>query len=406
MGLTFKLGTIPLAILTDASNNVGIGAAPSGSYKLEVTGTAKVSSTLLLGGALTGTSATFSGNVGIGTASSTFALDTLLTDASTNTILGVAQIGRATTGTAANGIGGNLQFTAEDTAGTQRTAAYITWKLAAASSASPQDYLSIGSRNASEALTILDSGNVGIGVSSPIAKLQVYGIDSTTSSLADVWGSGVFRVTPRPNSSDAALMITNAGSTTVLGISAASSATTALPIALNPFGGFVGVNGATTPAAPITVYDQTSGSAGEQIRLCNSNGGGYWGIGRENNVTGDLYIGNGTLRAKIQPSGNLVLTRTTYSSIQAVGCYDDTSAGSRSLSITSAGSIVAVPSSLRYKKDVETLDSNISESIYKMRPIWYRSISNHDRDDWSWYGLIAEEIAEIEPRLVQWGYKR
>jgi len=57
MGLTQKLGTIPLAILTDASNNVGIGAAPSGSYKLEVTGTAKVSSTLLLGGALTGTSA-------------------------------------------------------------------------------------------------------------------------------------------------------------------------------------------------------------------------------------------------------------------------------------------------------------------------------------------------------------
>jgi len=53
MGLTQKLGTIPLAILTDASNNVGIGAAPSGSYKLEVTGTAKVSSTLLVSGSVT-----------------------------------------------------------------------------------------------------------------------------------------------------------------------------------------------------------------------------------------------------------------------------------------------------------------------------------------------------------------
>jgi hypothetical protein len=61
MGLTQKLGTIPLAILTDASNNVGIGAAPSGSYKLEVTGTANISSTLLLGGALSGTTGTFSG---------------------------------------------------------------------------------------------------------------------------------------------------------------------------------------------------------------------------------------------------------------------------------------------------------------------------------------------------------
>ena len=58
MGLTQKLGTIPLAISTDASNNVGIGGSPSGSYKLEVTGTAKVSSTLLVSGA-----ATFSSSV-------------------------------------------------------------------------------------------------------------------------------------------------------------------------------------------------------------------------------------------------------------------------------------------------------------------------------------------------------
>ena len=61
MGLTFRLGQLPDSIFTDTSNNVGIGAAPSGSYKLEVTGTAKVSSTLLLGGALSGTSASFSG---------------------------------------------------------------------------------------------------------------------------------------------------------------------------------------------------------------------------------------------------------------------------------------------------------------------------------------------------------
>jgi len=41
MGLTQKLGTIPLAIFTDASNNIGIGGSPSGSYKFEVTGTGR-----------------------------------------------------------------------------------------------------------------------------------------------------------------------------------------------------------------------------------------------------------------------------------------------------------------------------------------------------------------------------
>jgi len=60
MGLTFNLGRISPSVFTDSSLNVGIGGSPSGSYKLEVTGTAKVSSTLLVSGA-----ATFSSSVGI-----------------------------------------------------------------------------------------------------------------------------------------------------------------------------------------------------------------------------------------------------------------------------------------------------------------------------------------------------
>ena len=117
--------------------------------------------------------------IGIGiAAASPFILNTLSTDATTNSIIGIMQIGRASSGTAANGIGGNLQFTAQDTSGTQRTAAYITWKLAAASSASPQGYLAIGTRNASEALRIDDSGNLGLGVTpsawwSNIKALQI-----------------------------------------------------------------------------------------------------------------------------------------------------------------------------------------------------------------------------------------
>lgn len=53
MGLTFNLGRDSAALTSDASLNVGIGGSPSGSYKLEVTGTAKVSSTLLVSGAAT-----------------------------------------------------------------------------------------------------------------------------------------------------------------------------------------------------------------------------------------------------------------------------------------------------------------------------------------------------------------
>ena len=51
MGKTFSTGLLTNGIWQDASNNIGIGGSPSGSYKLEVTGTAKVSSTLNVGNA-------------------------------------------------------------------------------------------------------------------------------------------------------------------------------------------------------------------------------------------------------------------------------------------------------------------------------------------------------------------
>jgi hypothetical protein len=43
--------------------------------------------------------------------------------------------------------------------------------------------------------------------------------------------------------------------------------------------------------------------------------------------------------------------------------------------------------------------------MLKLRPVWYRSAIPTDRQDWSHYGLIAEEVADIDPRLVHWGYR-
>ena len=49
MGKTFSTGLLTNGIWQDASNNIGIGGSPSGSYKLEVTGTSRVSGNLQLG---------------------------------------------------------------------------------------------------------------------------------------------------------------------------------------------------------------------------------------------------------------------------------------------------------------------------------------------------------------------
>tara|TARA_R110000868_G_scaffold123185_2_gene326368 strand:+ start:4274 stop:6064 length:1791 start_codon:yes stop_codon:yes gene_type:complete len=63
-------------------------------------------------------------------------------------------------------------------------------------------------------------------------------------------------------------------------------------------------------------------------------------------------------------------------------------------------------SSLAYKRDVEDLDSSVADQILNLRPVWYRSKCETDCADWSWYGFIAEEVAEIDPRLVHYGYQK
>lgn len=71
-----------------------------------------------------------------------------------------------------------------------------------------------------------------------------------------------------------------------------------------------------------------------------------------------------------------------------------------------ANSLLRSTSSVFYKKDVETLESERADNVIKnARPVWYRSKASADREDWGWYGLIAEEVAEIDPRLVTWGYR-
>lgn len=64
--------------------------------------------------------------------------------------------------------------------------------------------------------------------------------------------------------------------------------------------------------------------------------------------------------------------------------------------------ILRSTSSARYKTQIEDLDATHADAVLGMRPVWYRSLSDADPEEWSFYGFIAEEAAEIEPRLVSY----
>lgn len=71
-----------------------------------------------------------------------------------------------------------------------------------------------------------------------------------------------------------------------------------------------------------------------------------------------------------------------------------------------ANELLRSTSSRRYKREIEDIDDRYVDNALRLRPVWYRSAISADRPDWSHYGLIAEEVAEIDPRLVHWGYRQ
>lgn len=77
-----------------------------------------------------------------------------------------------------------------------------------------------------------------------------------------------------------------------------------------------------------------------------------------------------------------------------------TAGGSPNLFIDNNGLIskVTSTSSLRYKKEIKDIDNNSLNKILNMRPITYKE---KDKDtNKEYYGLIAEELYEIDPKLV------
>ena len=48
------------------------------------------------------------------------------------------------------------------------------------------------------------------------------------------------------------------------------------------------------------------------------------------------------------------------------------------------------------------MEDNYADAFLNCRPVWYQSSSMGDNPNYGWWGCIAEEVAEIDPRLVQW----
>lgn len=130
------------------------------------------------------------------------------------------------------------------------------------------------------------------------------------------------------------------------------------------------------------------------------------------------FICNGTPGGSDMPGRWNVQTTADGASTSTEGLFVDcdqevgipnvattASAANAFINNASDNRILRVVSSRNAKTDIEDIEKRrIDDVVMNLRPIWYRSLGKYDNPEWSWYGLIAEEVAAIDPRLVSWSY--
>jgi hypothetical protein len=241
-----------------------------------------------------------------------------------------------------------------------------------------------------------NGGNVGIGTTSPSLKLTVASDDTLGGIL--VTGSnapGIRLNDTTDGNSYSAVFAQNGGVLYISADALNTAANSSIRFEVDQAerlridsSGNVGI-GTTSPGAKLGVSD---GTVNIQLSPDSANSRGVIGTAGGHSIA---FAPNGTTRLTIDQANGTLTSQPTY---------DNTAAGS-TVVVTSAGLIRRTSSSLKYKKDIENLDSSIVENaIDRLRPVWYRTKNpeGDDKSTWSHVGLIAEEVDSVEPRLVKY----
>ncbi len=274
---------------------------------------------------------------------------------------------------------------------------------------------------ASDRMTIDASGKVGIGTDAPSQELDVVGsivipvgngvmFDRSGTDLdvlfketptSTTYGTGDDVVLRNPNGAN--IRFQTDGTNDRMTITEA---------------GKVGI-GITNPDRPLHVstsstvevvrFESSDDECGLSMKCTSTNGRDYWlvsggtggGFAGGNFGIYDSTPSTGGVRFVVTSAGNIVVNTGT---IQSVGTFNNTTAASANMHVSSAGFFYrSTASSIRYKTDVETLEDSYADAILGLRPVWYRSLGKADPDEWGYWGFIAEEVAAIDPRLVTYG---
>jgi len=120
--------------------------------------------------------------------------------------------------------------------------------------------------------------------------------------------------------------------------------------------------------------------------VCNTVGDAY-------DYSNSIALGDSVI---ITASNQIRIGNSSATSFYIEGAHNVTSSGGTALYINSSGKLGTVVSSKRYKTDITDLEINTS-NIYNLKPVSYTLKSDNKR----YFGLIAEDVAEEIPGLVE-----
>lgn len=125
---------------------------------------------------------------------------------------------------------------------------------------------------------------------------------------------------------------------------------------------------------------------------------------RNNNESGQTYIcrfynsdGAPKLNFYVKDNG------TVNCGTDGSSPYNFTTALAANCNLVGTGIVRRSTSSLRFKSNVEPIDSSWADKLLELKPINYKSTAPADGDvdsSWTFYGFGAEDVALIDPRYV------
>ena len=334
------------------------------------------------------------GNVGIGTSTPNTNLE--IREVGVGSVLRLTRFGALE----ANDTVGSLEFYKNDTStGGEGSPVKISARTTNAGGTFALDFITGSISDPVETMTLLPSGNVGIGTITPLAKLQIKGTGTTTQKAFSILDSGddeKFTVLDNGNvgigTSTPGQKLDISGSIKVIGsnngVKFGTGADT--PTILNFDNDDVSTGGASvrffrnTNTTGTTVLDIFSGNGTDnpQHRLGGKHNS-YFSAS-----IGNVGIGTTNPLEKLHVDGTIRASNLT--------------GGATNLTTDANGNIIRDPSDIKLKKNINTLERSL-DKVLALRGVSYNWKDTERFGTQTEIGFIAQEVELIVPEVVRSG---